>query len=131
MDPAATFTPMFRLALSVTLASIAWLPLRAMPHGGTPPDTRAFATEAPGGPTPGAVLPNFRLTDHRGLTHELYYESTVKAVVLVFTGTGSPRAVQTASALRALRARFAASEVAIWQIDSNIGASRPARRAEA
>ena len=57
---------------------------------------------------PGALVPNFRLTDHRGVTRELYYESTVKAVVLVSTTPDSPRALQTAAALRAKarRARF-------------------------
>ena len=96
-----------------------------------PLDVRAFAAaDAPGGPAPGALIPNFRLTDHRGVTRELYYESTAKAIVLVFTGAGSPRALQTASALRALRARFSASDVVIWQIDANAAASRTALNAE-
>src|SRR5215216_1161125 len=89
--------------------------VHASPHGAPPPDLRAFAAaDTPGGLAPGAVVPDFRLTDHRGVTRELYYESTAKAVVLVFTKSGSPRALQTASALRALRARFPANDVAIW-----------------
>src|SRR5688572_17619255 len=99
--------------------------LGATQHGLPPLDLRAFAAaEIPGGLAPGAIVPNFRLTDHRGFTRELYYESTAKAVVLVFTATGSARALQTASALRALRARFPAGDVVIWQIDSNAGANR-------
>ena len=107
------------------------VPLMAMQHGLPPLDLRAFAaTEAAGGLVPGAIVPNFRLTDHRGLTRELYYESTAKAVVLVFTASGSSRALQTASALRALRSRFPAGDVVIWQIDSNAGANRTAIAAE-
>jgi hypothetical protein len=127
---------MIRPVLSLLLASLAGASLRAMPHGSPPPDTRAFAATDPGGPTPGAFIPNFRLTDHRGLTRELYYQSTAKVVVLVFTRSSltddasSARTLQTAAALRALRARFAASEVLIWQIDSNLGTSRAAVAAE-
>src|SRR5688572_4390253 len=105
--------------------------LRATQHGLPPPDLRAFAAaDTPGGLAPGAVVPNFRLTDHLGLTRELYYESTAKAVVLVFSASNSPRALQTASALRAMRTRFPASDVLIWQIDSNAGANRATIAAE-
>jgi len=106
------------------LACVIWLaaPLAAMNHGGRPEDLRAFAAaETPGGPGPGDLVPNFRLTDHRGATRELHYDPTVRAVVLVFTGMGSPRALQTSASLRALRARYAAKEVIIWQIDSSAG----------
>jgi peroxiredoxin len=112
----------FLAATTALLASHPGLP---------PPDVRAFAAaDVPGGLAPGAVVPNFRLTDHRGVTRELYYESTAKAVVLVFTAGGGPRTLQTASALRALRARFSPSDVVIWQIDSNAGANRAAIAAE-
>jgi peroxiredoxin len=96
-----------------------------------PLDLRAFAAaDATSGLAPGAIVPDFRLTDHRGVTRELYYQSTAKAVILVFTRSGSPRALQTASALRALRARFPATDVVIWQIDSNAGADRTTLSAE-
>lgn len=99
--------------------------LRAMPHGATPLDLRAFTAAATNdGLVPGTFAPNFRLTDARGVTRELGYESTAKVVVLVFTRAGSARAVQTAAALRTLRSRFAATDVVLWQIDSNLGASR-------
>jgi peroxiredoxin len=103
-----------------------------MDHSSARPfDPRVFAaTEAPGGIPPGSFVPNFRLTDHTGATRELYYESTTKAIVLVFTSTGSPRALQTAAALRALRARFSAADVTLWQIDSNLAADRAVVAAE-
>src|SRR5690242_10685662 len=82
------------LAVAVTRAALALLlltvaPLRAMDHSMPPLDLRAFATAAAdsGGLAPGTMVPNFRLTDHTGTTRELYYESTAKAIVLVFTGT--------------------------------------------
>ncbi len=105
-------------------------PERAPHHAMPPLDLRAFAGEAAATLSPGASAPNFRLTDHRGVTRELYYESTAKAIVLVFTAPGSPRALQTAASLRALRARFPASDVVLWQIDSNLGATSPALIAE-
>lgn len=65
------------LALVACLAT----PLVAMNHAGRPEDLRAFAAaETPGGPGPGDLVPNFRLTDHRGATRELHYDSTVRAV---------------------------------------------------
>jgi hypothetical protein len=111
-----------RRLLLVLLTAL--LPLRALAHGGgheeLPPDAIV----------PGGFVSNFRLTDHNGVTRELYYEATAKAVVFVFTGTGSPRSAQTAAALKAIRSRFAAADVAVWQIDSNLGADRAVVAAE-
>ncbi|MBL9188712.1 MAG: immunoglobulin domain-containing protein [Opitutaceae bacterium] len=112
-----------RLLCPVLAVLFAAASLLASPHQMAPLDTRAFAAAEPGALAPGGIVPNFRLTDHRGVTRELYYDTTAKATVLVFTSAGSARAVQTAAALRALRARFAASDVIIWQIDSGAGAT--------
>ena len=110
---------------------VACTALAAMDHPNRPLDLRAFAAaESTSGLAPGALVPDFRLNDQRGITHELYYESTAKAIVLVFTRRGSSRALQTAAALRALRARFAASDVVIWQIDANAAARRATIAAE-
>ena len=123
--------PALTVAFLLTLAAGA-SPVGAMDHSSARPfDPRVFAaTETPGGLAPGSFVPNFRLTDHTGTTRELYYESTTKAVVLVFTATGHPRALPTASALRALRARFTAADVTLWQIDANLAADRAAITAE-
>ncbi|MDP3073930.1 MAG: redoxin domain-containing protein, partial [Opitutaceae bacterium] len=119
-----------RLPQPFLYALLASAPVFASPHAMAPLDTRAFATAASGALVPGGIVPNFRLTDHRGVTRELYYDTTAKATVLVFTSAGSARAVQTAAALRALRARFSASDVIIWQIDSGAGTLRAAVAAE-
>jgi peroxiredoxin len=123
--------PLLFLA-ALVLAFVPASRLAAMDHTSARPfDPRVFAmTEAAGGLPPGSMVPNFRLTDHTGTTRELYYESTTKAVVLVFTGLGHPRALQTAAALRALRTRFPVSAVTIWQIDSNLATDRAAITAE-
>ncbi len=112
------------------IAALATSSLLASPHPMAPLDTRAFAAAEAGALAAGGIVPNFRLTDHRGVTRELYYDTTAKATVLVFTSAGSARSVQTAAALRALRARFAASDVIIWQIDANAGATRATVAAE-
>lgn len=79
---------------------------------------------------PGAFVSNFRLTDQVGATHELFYESRARAILLVFTSRSGTRASQTASALAAVRARFAEGDLTIWQIDSDFGADRAAVAAE-
>ncbi|MFM9090953.1 MAG: hypothetical protein ACKOUK_04345, partial [Verrucomicrobiota bacterium] len=120
-----------RRALSGVFLLTAALLGAVHPHTGRLEDLRAFAAApTPGGPQPGALIPNFRLTDHQGVTRELYYESTARAVVLVFTARGSARALATAAALRDLRARFPASDVVIWQVDSTAGADPAALTAE-
>ena len=98
-----------------------------MNHVMPPLDTRAFASAAAGATlVPGSIVPNFRLTDHTGLTRELYYETGAKATVIVFTNVDSPRSLQTAAALRALRAKYTSTDVVIWQIDANLGTARSA-----
>jgi hypothetical protein len=117
--------PLMRRLAALLCFIVSVLPgSRVLAHGGShdalPPDAIV----------PGGFVSNFRLTDHNGVTRELYYESTAKAIVLVFTGTGSPRATPTADALRALRSRFGANDVVLWQIDSNLGADRTTIAAE-
>ena len=118
----------FRLP-SLLFCLLACSLLAEMQHGQRPLDVR-FATETAGGLAPGSLVPNFRLNDHRGLTRELHYEASAKAIVLVFTRSNSPRALQTAAALRSLRARFPSNDVIIWQVDANAGASRTTITAE-
>ncbi len=123
--------PRFSARLLLPILLLAVCPRSpAMPHAALPLDLRAFAATEAAGPLPGAVVPNFRLNDHLGTARELYYESSAKAVVLVFVSAGHPRALQTASALRALKARFAPGEVVVWQIDPDPAASRTRLAAE-
>ena len=46
---------------------------------------------------PGQVVDNFRLLDQNGKSHELYYSSDMKAVVLMVHGNGCPIVRQAAA----------------------------------
>src|ERR1700689_4924885 len=55
---------------------------------------------------PGDVVDDFRLNDQNGQSHELYYLSDMKAVVLLAAGNGCAASGAAAKALDALRARY-------------------------
>jgi peroxiredoxin len=69
---------------------------------------------------PGDVVDNFRLTDGKGQSHELYYLSDMKAVVLMADGSGCDAARNTAKSLDTLRAKYRAQGVEFLAIDSNL-----------
>jgi len=50
----------------------------------------------------GERVDNFRLIDHRGRSHELYYHTDAKAILLVAYGSGCPRLSEAVSALARL-----------------------------
>ena len=108
------FAPRRRAWISLLLAASALggSPLGAgtMPHGALPPEVRSQAITA-GGLVPGDTVPNFRLVDHTGRAHELYYEVKRKAIVLVFTEPGDPSALRTARAVRRLRDAFPTADL--------------------
>jgi hypothetical protein len=56
--------------------------------------------------TPGETVDNFRLVDHEGKSHELYYLSDMRAVVLLAQGNGCASARQAANDLESLRATY-------------------------
>lgn len=63
---------------------------------------------------------NFRLTDDNGVSHELYYLSDMKAVVLSAQGNGCDAARSAADVLGALRQKYQAQGVEFLAIDSNL-----------
>ncbi len=65
------------------------------------------------------ILDNFRLTDSQGASHELYYLSDAKAVVLLAQGTHCRTSDEAAAALEAMRAKYEPLGVAFLQINSN------------
>src|SRR3974390_2041858 len=69
---------------------------------------------------PGDVVENFRLVCTNGQSHELYYLSDMKAVVLMAEGTGCAASRPAAKTLSALRARYQARGVEFLAIDSNL-----------
>src|SRR5277367_5588931 len=69
---------------------------------------------------PGDSVDNFRLTDENGVSHELYYLSDMKAVVLMAQGNGCDFARSTAKSKDGLRAKYASQGVEFLAVDSNL-----------
>ena len=80
---------------------------------------------------PGERVDNFRLLDHRGVSHELYYHSDAKAVVLMVHGIGCPIVRNALPGLKALRDQYQARGVEFVLINSNLQDDRDAIAKEA
>jgi len=80
---------------------------------------------------PGERVDNFRLLDHRGVSHELYYHSDAKAVVLMVHGIGCPIVRNALPGLNALRDQYQARGVEFVLINSNLQDDRDAIAKEA
>src|SRR4029077_4793191 len=80
---------------------------------------------------PGERVDNFRLLDHRGASHELYYYSDAKAVVLMVHGNGCPIVRNALPTLKALRDQYRAQGVEFLLINSNLQDDRDAIAQEA
>lgn len=87
--------------------------------------TQAWAIE------PGEVVDNFRLLDQQGRSHELYYLSDMKAVVLMVQGNGCPIVRQALPALAEVRARYQAQGVEFLLLNSNLQDTRDSVAKEA
>ena len=72
------------------------------------------------------LVDNFRLTDHRDVSHELYYSSDKKAVVLMAHGNGCEAGQHAALDLQALAAKYVDQGVEFLLIDSHRRAAREA-----
>lgn len=79
----------------------------------------------------GDTVDNFRLVDHKGASHEFYYLSDMKAVVLMAQGNGCDASRHAAKSLQAMRARYQAQGVEFLLINSNLADSREAIAREA
>ena len=55
---------------------------------------------------PGDRVDNFRLLDHAGASHELYYLSDAKAIVVMVHGNGCPIVRTTVPRLKQVRDRY-------------------------
>ena len=80
---------------------------------------------------PGEVVDNFRLLDQNGKSHELYYSSDMKAIVLMVHGNGCPIVRQALPALREIREKYQAQGVEFLLLNSNLQDKRDAVAAEA
>ena len=77
------------------------------------------------------VADNFRLTDHQGVSHELYYLSDMKAVVLLAQGNGCDASRQAVTAVQALQSKYESQGVTFLAINSNLSDSLDAVAKEA
>jgi hypothetical protein len=75
---------------------------------------------------PGDAVENFRLIDQQGSSHELYYLSDMKAVVLVAHGNSCKTSAAAEKALDALKVKYQGQPVEFLAIDSNLGDTREA-----
>jgi len=69
---------------------------------------------------PGQVVDNFRLLDQNGKSHELYYSSDMKAIVLMVHGNGCPIVRQAVPAMREIREKYQAQGVEFLLLNSNL-----------
>ncbi len=80
--------------------------------------TQALAIE------PGQTVENFRLLDQQGKSHELYYLSAMKAVVVMVQGNGCPIVRQALPALAEVRAKYQSQGVEFLLLNSNLQDTR-------
>jgi len=71
------------------------------------------------------AVDNFRLIDHQGVAHELYYSSNRKAIVIGVHAVGCPAVTDAVSALDALRARHG-KDIEVLMLDPAANANRDA-----
>jgi hypothetical protein len=81
--------------------------------------------------TAGDRVENFRLLDHRGESHALYYYSDTKAVVLVVQGNGCPIVRNMLPRLHEIRDGYAPRGVEFLLLNSNLQDDRARIAAEA
>ncbi len=81
--------------------------------------------------SPGDRVDNFRLLDQNGASHELYYLSDAKAVVLMVHGNGCPIVRQALPALKEARDQYRAQGVEFLLINSSLQDGRDALAREA
>jgi peroxiredoxin len=81
--------------------------------------------------SPGDRVDNFTLLDQNGKSHELYYLSDAKAVVLMVHGNGCPIVRQALPALKEVRDRYRAQGVEFLLVNSNLQDDRDALAREA
>ncbi|MDP6971991.1 MAG: redoxin family protein, partial [Pseudomonadales bacterium] len=80
---------------------------------------------------PGERVDNFRLLDHEGESHELYYHSDASAVVFMVHGNGCPIVRNALPRYRELRDAYANKGVVFRLLNANLQDNRTSIAAEA
>ncbi|MCZ6616946.1 MAG: redoxin domain-containing protein, partial [Gammaproteobacteria bacterium] len=81
--------------------------------------------------TPNDHVDNFRLFDHAGQSHELYYLSDAKAVVFMVQGNGCPIVRNALPRLKEIRDTFESQGVEFRMINANLQDNRESIAKEA
>ena len=68
---------------------------------------------------PGDRVDNFRLLDHQGASHELYYYADARAIVLMVQGNGCPIVRNAMPDFREIRNAYASENIRFLLINSN------------
>jgi peroxiredoxin len=74
--------------------------------------------------TPGGKVDNFRLLDHAGQSHQLYYLADKKAVVLIAQGNSCAANSKALPNIKQLRDKYQAQQVEFLMINSNLADTR-------
>ena len=72
----------------------------------------------------GDSVDNFRLLDHTGASHELYYHSNAKAVAFLVQGNGCPIVRNAMPRFKELRDQYAAQGVEFFMLNTNLQDTR-------
>jgi hypothetical protein len=75
-------------------------------------------------PAPGSRVDDFRLLDSNGKSHQLYYMTDKKAIVLVAQGNSCDANVKSLPVVKSLRSQYAKRDVEFLMINSNLTDSR-------
>ena len=81
--------------------------------------------------SPDQHVDNFKLLDHKGVSHELYYLSDAKAVVFMVQGNGCPIVRNALPVLKEIRDIYQAKGVEFLMINSNMQDNRTSIAGEA
>ena len=92
--------------------------------------TLAFATSA-WGVAVNDKVENFRLFDHTGGSHELYYFDDQKAVVFMVQGNGCPIVRNAAPQFAKLAQQYEGQDVQFFMLNANLQDNRASVAAEA
>jgi hypothetical protein len=106
-------------ALSIAAVSTTALVIAACAGGPSKQSGDTVAALAPGG-----KVDNFRLLDHAGQSHQLYYLTDKKAVVLIAQGNSCAANTKALPDIKVLREKYGAQNVEFLMINSNLGDTR-------
>lgn len=104
------------------------------PWCGTSPNRFYRIRQAKFAEVPPNRASNFRLIDHAGKSHELYYywnDERVRAFVLIFTANGCTEVTNQLPAIRALQQKYESQGVKFWMVNSSTNDTRASMAAEA